>query len=446
MSADLVESRDDNLPPIGLPLFRLQAGLVGFLCFSAAAFPRLLPVVLGLLALAAGVHILKIDPKRPLVLLRTPVGIALGAFIAYLFVNAAFAVNSGAAFTKAAAVLGLVGCGFLIASSFLLQGATETRGLARSALTGLLLGVTFLLIELVLDEPIKRFVANNIVQLFDLSPKKMKIVNGELTNVHAFVLNRNVTSVVLLLIPGLLFTGALATRTMRHVVLAALLLAAAVCVLMSASGTSVVAFFAGAVVLALSALSLKAARVALMTAWTIAMLFAVPLAALPYDLGGNRWTWLPPESVAARFYIWKHMADEVWNKPITGLGIRGARTLKLQLPADAETLREPAPVADGRRVPHPHNVFLQIWLELGAVGALFALGVGLAALWQIGTLPALVQAGGYGLFAVSAAVGASGFDLWQTWLLSSYVFAWAAILLAMRLAQAGPPPRAGPYA
>ena len=154
MSADLVESRADNSGPFGLPLFRLQAGLVGFLCFSAAAFPRLLPVVLGLLALAAGVHILKVDPKRPLVLLRTPVGIALGAFIAYLFVNAAFAANSGAAFTKAFAVLGLVACAFLIASSFMLHGATETRGLAKSALTGLLLGVTFLLIELVLDEPI----------------------------------------------------------------------------------------------------------------------------------------------------------------------------------------------------------------------------------------------------------------------------------------------------
>jgi O-antigen ligase len=215
---------------------------------------------------------------------------------------------------------------------------------------------------------------------------------------------------------------------------------------MSESGTSVAAFFAGALVLALSALSLKAARVALMTAWTVAMLFAVPLAALPYDLGWNRWTWVPASSVGARLYIWKHMADEVWKKPVTGLGIRGARTLKLQLPADLKTLRAPVTVADGRRVPHPHNVFLQIWLELGAIGTLLALAVGLVALWQIGTLPALVQAGAYGLFAVSAVVGASAFDLWQTWLFGSYVFAWAAILLAKRLGEVAPSPRTGPCA
>ncbi|WP_158008033.1 O-antigen ligase family protein [Methyloceanibacter superfactus] len=324
--------------------------------------------------------------------------------------------------------------GFLIASSFLLGDPRETRVLAKSALAGLVLGVAFLLLELVFDEPIKRYIANHVILLFDLAPKKVVIVDGEIVDVKASVLNRNVTSLVLLLIPGLMFTSALAARTRRHAVLAALVLAAAICVLISESGTSLVAFSLGALVLGASALSLKATRVGLMVAWTIAMVFAVPLSALPYDLGWNRWTWLPPASVAARFYIWKHMADEVWKTPIMGVGIRGARGLKLQLPADPKMLREANPVADGRRVPHPHNIFLQIWLELGAIGAALALGLGLVALWQIGTLPALVQAGANGLFAAGAAVGASGFDLWQTWLFASYVFAWAAILLAKRLA------------
>ena len=37
----------------------------------------------------------------------------------------------------------------------------------------------------------------------------MKIEHGEVTEISAFVLNRNVISVVLLLVPGLLFTAAL---------------------------------------------------------------------------------------------------------------------------------------------------------------------------------------------------------------------------------------------
>lgn len=416
---------------MGRLLFRIEAVLVGFLCFASPAFPRLLPVLLGLLGVVAAFHVFAADAKRPSALLRTPVGIALVLFIVYLFVNTAW-TGSGE-FSKAAATLGLVVAGFLIASSFLLRDPRETRVLAKSALAGLVLGVAFLLLELVCDEPIKRYIANHVILLFDVAPKKVVVVDGEIVDVKASVLNRNVTSLVLLLIPGLLFTSALAARTARHAVLATLVLVAAICVLISESGTSLVAFVLGALVLGASALSLKATRVGLMVAWTIAMVFAVPLSALPYDLGWNRWTWLPPASVAARFYIWKHMADEVGTNPVTGLGIRGARGLKLQLPADPKMLREADPVADGRRVPHPHNIFLQIWLELGAIGAALALGLGLAALWQIGTLPALVQAGANGLFAVSATVGASGFDLWQTWLFGSYVFAWAAILLAKRL-------------
>jgi O-antigen ligase/polysaccharide polymerase Wzy-like membrane protein len=414
-------------------LLRLQTLLFGLLFFSAPAAPRALPALFGVLALTAAVHVLSTDRGRLLALLRAPVVIALGVFIAYLFVSAAWAHDPGTGLTKAAGMLGLVAGAVFVAASFSLRDAEETCRLARAAVTGLLLGAVYLLIELLLNEPIRRFIANNIIQLFDVVPKKMEVVNGEIIDMKTSVLNRNVISFVLLLIPGLLFTAALASRSMRHAALGALVLAAAVCVTMSESGTSLVAFVLGMVALAFCALSLKAARMAMMVVWTVVMLFAVPLSALPYEQGWNRLASVSPESVAARFYIWKHMADAVEKNFVIGIGVRGARALDVRLPADLRSLREPAPVADGRRVPHPHNVFLQIWLELGAIGAFLALVVGLAALWQIGRLPPVVQAGALGLFAVCAGVGASGFDLWQTWLLGAYIFTWPALLLAKGL-------------
>jgi exopolysaccharide production protein ExoQ len=421
----------------GRPVFRFQVGLIGFLCFAAAAAPRLLPVLVGLLAVTGAIQILRIDPKRPLALLSTPVGIALGVFVAYLFVNASWAPDVDASYTKTASILGLVAAAFLIAAFFTLCTVDEARVLAKSALTGLLIGVAFLLIELAFDQPIKRFITNHIVALVDINQKKARVVDGEVILMSAFLLNRNVMSVTVLLIPVLLFTSVLA-RPARNVALAALALAGATCVLISASGTTVVALFLGAGVLALSALSLKTVRALLMIGWTIVVLFAIPLSVLPYELGWNRWTWVPPASVAARVYIWKHMADEAEKHLVTGIGLRGTRHLGVRLPADLKTLREEEPLANGRRVPHPHNIFLQVWLELGVIGAVIALGLGLAALWQIGTLPPLVQAGANGLFAVSATVGASGFELWQTWLFASYVFAWAAILLAKGLPVGSP--------
>jgi O-antigen ligase len=184
-------------------------------------------------------------------------------------------------------------------------------------------------------------------------------------------------------------------------------------------------------VLGLAALSLKATRMLLVAGWTIAVLLAVPLGALPYDLGWQHWTWLPPESVAARFYIWKYTADKVSERPLTGIGIRGTRSLHVDIPIDPKKGRQtPYALRPGR---HAHNIFLQTWLELGAIGAVLLLGVGLAGLWEIRTWPATLQTSACALFAVCCAIGVTGFDLWQTWLLASLALAWASMLLAARL-------------
>jgi O-antigen ligase len=330
-------------------------------------------------------------------------------------------------------VLGLSAGAFFITASYSLRTGDEARVLAKSALAGLILGAAFLLFEIVFHESVMLFINNHLVQVFEITPKKMKIEQGRVTEISPFVLNRNVTSIVLLLIPSLLLTVALPTKTARRVAIAALVVVTAVSTLLSESGTSVMAFFVGALVLALAALSLKAARLLIVGAWIVAVLLAVPLGALPYKLGWENWTWLPPESVGARFYIWKYVADEVYQRPLAGIGIRGSRDLHLRIPTDAGDPSHAAYALQGRQARHPHNIYLQTWLELGAIGAVLLLCLGLAALWTIGTWPPLLQGAGYSLFAVGSAVGVSGFDFWQTWMLAAVTFGWTAIMLAFRL-------------
>ncbi|MFZ2019550.1 MAG: O-antigen ligase family protein [Methyloceanibacter sp.] len=414
-------------------LFRVEAALLGAVCFSAGAIPRLLPILLSLLGVIAAIHVFTIDKARPFKLLRRPAGLALLAFTVYLFINATWSPDRAEGLAKAASVLGLIAVVCVIAASYSLRSDAEMRVLAKWALAGLMCGIVFLLIELSFDEPIARFLNNHVVQLFSFSHKKTKIVDGEVTQISAFVLNRNVTSLVLVLIPGLLFTGALATTTARRVSLVALIGATAAAVLFSESGTSVVAFFVGAIVLALAVLSLKITRTLLMVGWTVATLLAVPLGALPYELGWHHWTWLPPESVAARFYIWKYVADRVHERPITGIGIRGTRALHLIIPTDEGDPSHAAYALQGRQARHPHNIYLQTWLELGAIGAVLLLVVGLTALWQMRLLPPVLEGSSYALFAVASAVGVSGFDLLQTWLLAALALAWAGMMLAARL-------------
>jgi hypothetical protein len=88
----------------GLWLLRLEGVLLASVGFAVSAVPRALPILLGLLALVAAVHVLVVDRKRPLVLLRAPLGIALAVFIAYLFINSSWATDRPAAVAKAGSV------------------------------------------------------------------------------------------------------------------------------------------------------------------------------------------------------------------------------------------------------------------------------------------------------------------------------------------------------
>jgi exopolysaccharide production protein ExoQ len=421
----------------GRLLSKLEAMLSGLLAFSAGAVPRLIPVLFGLLGAIAAINVFSTDPKRLFVLLKSACGITLALFIAYLFVNATWAPEWSAGLTKSAAVLGIAAAAFLIAASYSLRDHEEARALANSALSGLLIGAAFLLIETLFDEPIMRFIDNHIVHIFNAGRKNSKVIDGELIKVSAFVLNRNAASSVLLLVPMLLFTGAPSRKAVRLCLFMALLGLVGISVLLSQSGTSVVALFLGAAVFGLSALSLKTTRLILVTGWVMAMLLAVPLSRLPYELGWQHWTWLPPESVAARFYIWKYCADEVPKQPLTGIGIRGTEDLHLVIPMDPNDSSR-GYALKGRHPRHPHNAFLQTWLELGAFGAVLLLAVGLAGLWALRDWPPTLQRSAYALFAACCAIGLSGFDMFQTWLLASIALAWAFLSLANSLQETLP--------
>jgi hypothetical protein len=427
--------REDKISARGSPLFRLEAALIGLLTFSAGAAPRAIPVLFILLGLLAALNLYCTDWRRLYVLLKSPLSVSLAIFVGYLFINATWAPDPVASLLKAATVLGLVLAAFLTAASYSLRTPEDVSILAKFALAGLLLGAAFLLIEIVFDDPILRFITNHIVKVLRVGHKNATVVNGEVTKVAAFVLNRNATSVMLLLIPGALFTAALSSRAVQSGALAALLFLIGLSILLSQSATSTVALLLSVVVLGISALSLQTARFLLVTGWVVATLLAVPLAKLPYDLGWQHWTWLPPESVAARFYIWKYCADDSSRRMLTGIGIRGTRNLHLVIPVDPHDPSQ-GYALKGRAARHPHNVFLQTWLELGAIGAVLLLSIGLAGLWALRNWPFLLQGSAYALFAACCAIALSGFDMFQTWLVGATMLAWCLMLLAKQLSYA----------
>ncbi|HKS88866.1 MAG TPA: O-antigen ligase family protein [Stellaceae bacterium] len=137
-------------------------------------------------------------------------------------------------------------------------------------------------------------------------------------------------------------------------------------------------------------------------------------------------------SAGHRLLIWSFVGDRIADKPLAGWGLDAARAI----PGGKDDFRpgqEHLPL-------HPHNAALQVWLELGAPGAvLFALLAGW--LWlRLGAAawPRLYAAAAGGAYTAALVVAFSGWGIWEEWWLATLSLAAFAILV---MARAIPPPR-----
>lgn len=152
-------------------------------------------------------------------------------------------------------------------------------------------------------------------------------------------------------------------------------------------------------------------------AWSFVLLF--PAVVRTLDLGGVLDAVKPHlgASWAARLDIWSFAAERIFERPFTGWGLDASRTFGEAIPL------------------HPHDFALQIWLELGLVGALIA-----ATLWW--AVFRLTRKGGAGDGAsVGALAGAASayfvisalsFGVWQEWWLALGVLTAACGFVAVR--------------
>lgn len=140
----------------------------------------------------------------------------------------------------------------------------------------------------------------------------------------------------------------------------------------------------------------------------------MPTAALEmHNHGWHRADWLPA-SAQHRVEIWDFSVHRIAEKPLLGWGFDGSRHMASLYPDLSDSGRAIVAL-------HPHNVPLQIMLELGAVGAVIAL----ALLWLIAMrldgVPGRARIYGQALFVAAIAIGAVAHGAWQNWWLALVV-------------------------
>jgi O-antigen ligase len=140
----------------------------------------------------------------------------------------------------------------------------------------------------------------------------------------------------------------------------------------------------------------------------------MPVAFLLFRLGADQWPGLQ-FSFRHRVQIWHFTAGRILQHPLFGLGLEGSRHIPT---ADLA----PGFISlDHDNVPlHPHNVFLQIWLELGIAGVLLT-GFFIQRLLQASdAIPPPARAFTLAIAVAFLVIASVAFGIWQGW--------WMAIL------------------
>ena len=149
-----------------------------------------------------------------------------------------------------------------------------------------------------------------------------------------------------------------------------------------------------------------------------------------------------PHSAAHRLVIWDFTAARIAEKPILGWGLEASRAmpggsaqpdaatldrLNITAPALRDFVTQPHA---GLMPLHPHNGALQLWLELGGIGAL--IGAALMLALGVAASRSAAPAVGAGMLASAAVTGMLSFGLWQAWWVASLLLAMVALALVPR--------------
>ncbi len=333
-------------------------------------------------------------PARPPMLVWPAV-----ALLGWAAVSALWAPEAGRALDGVWR-LGLT-LGLAVLAADALRAGPATPLLARAAALGLGLGIAAALFDDLSGNALRAFVRGI----------------AEPPATLAFGL-KNAASVMALLLPLAVFATAL-PRWVRL----ALGVSGAVVALLLPGESAKLAVLAGLATGVAAGFAPRATRLGL------AGLAAVLILALPWLLGAAlpRDAGALPNSAAHRLLIWDFAAERISERPVFGWGMDASRAIPGGTGRPDAALREAfgltSPTAaqwfsNAQLLPlHPHNLALQVWLELGAIGAaLMALLLALAAL-------ACRSPAACGAFAAGMVIAMLSYGAWQYWWVSGLLLA-----------------------
>ncbi len=242
--------------------------------------------------------------------------------------------------------------------------------------------------------------------------------NGWILALHSFVTNKNVAALLFLFWPAMLISRVLQRRPVDQWLRWGTVAALTIAVVLSDNETCKLALAVSALVFVIAVWSQRIAFGLVAFGWIAATILIVPVTLASYKLGTYKIEQLQ-YSGRHRLVIWGQTSERVLQKPLLGYGLASTRVI------DETAEQSVKPVMPGTNIPsgtnvHSHNMFLQIWHELGAVGALLMMLCGLPVLMWLrsrsdAAAPYLLAA-----FTTAVCIASLSWSLVAVWFVASF--------------------------
>ena len=341
-------------------------------------------VVPVLLAMAAATLVAWSLDRRPIRRPPGPLVVPLALLLLWATVASLWTFEPGSALVLAARLAAVLAAGlWLLAAAATLTAAEKRRAILFLGV-GFALSVAILAVEVMLGHPL-----GELLNRLGLGP-----------TVEPFRFNRGSTYLAILVWP-------LTAAAWHWVGPKALLMPLALLLLFlpleSLSAVGSLAFALAVLVVAL--LHLRTTRW-LLTTGSVLITLAAPLLTSGIDRSMIQETRYLTETARHRLHIWSFTGERIAEAPIFGWGFNASRAVPS---GEAERFKEHKNI-----IPlHPHNAGLQVWLELGLVGALLLTGLLLAPLLGLARAGPIDQALGLAMFACAFFIANVSYGLWQ---------------------------------
>ncbi|MEQ8822871.1 MAG: O-antigen ligase family protein [Filomicrobium sp.] len=319
------------------------------------------------------------------------------------------------------------------------SASTATRPavhyIGEGALVGASIAYILVAIEILSDQLITRSLMTVFPALYaNISKHVLVAADGTVLEITISNLNRRMSILIWLFWPVMLLAAYDPNRLRKFFGFAAVGFGTVVILFFGTHQSSQVAIAGGLIAFLLALLLSRHLFIkGLIVVWAAVVLLAVPIALGAFNAGLHKADWLF-HSARHRVVIWGTAADEAMRSPVVGIGADATRKA-MRMATDREKQeghRRDLGEFQSGYANHAHNAYLQVWYELGVIGALLFLAMGVATLNAISRLKSELQPITIAMFVTTSIMIAFSYSIWQTWFTAAFGMATALLAIGIR--------------